>query len=92
MLPHTGACKMASNGYPHSADVSCRTKALAKILRATFRHALKKTELFTQVPRRFWRINWVIDIRGVGKGKTALKYLAPYNLSRDLGVFQPLSS
>lgn len=53
-------------------------KALAIIIRAKFRDALKKTVLFNDVPPQTWKKEWVIDICPVGKGKSALKYLAPY--------------
>jgi hypothetical protein len=53
-------------------------KALAEIFKAKFRDALKKTELFNQVPQKVWKRDWVVNIKPVGKGKTALKYLAPY--------------
>lgn len=55
-------------------------RAVAKIFRAKFREALKREapELFKEAPPAIWKTRWVVDIRPVGKGKTALKYLAPY--------------
>ncbi len=54
-------------------------KAVAKILRAKFRDALKKhPAVFTQVPKQVWRTDWVVNVKAVGKGESALKYLAPY--------------
>lgn len=53
-------------------------KALARIIRGIFRDALKKTDLFDSVPKDVWNTDWVVDIRPVGKGQSALKYLAPY--------------
>jgi len=65
---------------PVQRDYLMPHKALAKIFRAKFRDAIKKQapKLFTQIPPEVWLIDWVIDIRPVGTGKTALKYLAPY--------------
>jgi hypothetical protein len=55
------------------------SSAVASILRGKFRDALKKhPELFTQVPPKVWHTDWVVDIEPVGRGKSALKYLAPY--------------
>jgi hypothetical protein len=53
-------------------------KPLARLFRAKFRDALRKTELFAQVSLATWSQDWVVDCRPVGTGETALKYLAPY--------------
>jgi len=64
---------------PAQRDYLMPKKAVATILRGKFRDALKKTpELFNQVPKKVWRTDWVVDIEPVGKGRSALKYLAPY--------------
>ena len=53
-------------------------KPLARLFRAKFRDALRKTDLFAQVTPTIWSQDWVVDCRPVGSGETALKYLAPY--------------
>jgi len=53
-------------------------RPLSKLFRAKFREALKKTELFTEVPWSVWRNEWVVHSQAVGNGQAALKYLAPY--------------
>ncbi|MFZ5534577.1 MAG: IS91 family transposase [Patescibacteria group bacterium] len=53
-------------------------KALSKIFRGKFRHALQKTPLYPQVPSKVWQQDWVVHCKAVGNGGTALKYLAPY--------------
>ena len=53
-------------------------KALSPIFRAKFRDALKQTELFTQIPSRIWRKDWVVHSEPVGSGQQAFQYLAPY--------------
>jgi hypothetical protein len=78
IVPGGGLSRDGQKWLPAQRRYLMPHRALAKIFRAKFRHALKKTELITQVPDHVWRIKWVIDIRAVGKGKTALKYLAPY--------------
>ena len=52
--------------------------ALSRIFRAKFRDALKKADLFDQVPAEIWKRDWVVHCKSVGSGLPALKYLAPY--------------
>jgi hypothetical protein len=59
-------------------DFLVPVKALSPIFRAKFRDALKQTELFTQVPSRIWRKDWVVHSEPVGSGAQAFQYLAPY--------------
>jgi putative transposase/transposase-like zinc-binding protein len=35
-------------------------------------------QLFIQIPRGVWSLNWVADVQPVGSGEPALKYLAAY--------------
>jgi hypothetical protein len=53
-------------------------KPLAKLFRGKMRDGLRKEGLLQQIPDSVWRQPWVVDCRSVGKGDTALKYLAPY--------------
>jgi len=53
-------------------------KALSKLFRAKFRDTLKKTPLFSQVASTVWLKKWVVHSQPVGRGDTALRYLAPY--------------
>ena len=64
--------KMVKNDY------LMPVKALSKIFRAKFRDALKKTNLYDQVPSIVWNNKWVVHIEPVGSGVPAFKYLAPY--------------
>ena len=59
-------------------DFLVPVEALSPIFRAKFRDALKQTELFTQVPPRVWRKDWVVHSEPVGSGLQAFQYLAPY--------------
>lgn len=64
--------------------LSCKKKffvpvqSLSVIFRAKFRDALKKTDLFDEVPHCVWENDWVIHCKPVGSGEKALTYLAPY--------------
>jgi hypothetical protein len=51
---------------------------LSILFRGKFRAALKKTDLYEQVPERVWDKDWVVHCEAVGSGEAALKYLAPY--------------
>ena len=53
-------------------------RALSKLFRAAFRSALKKTDLYNQVPQKVWNKDWIVHCKPVGNGQAALKYLAPY--------------
>jgi hypothetical protein len=54
--------------------------ALAMRLRTRLKHALQQDhpQLFLQIPAPVWSIHWVADVQAVGRGESALKYLAPY--------------
>jgi hypothetical protein len=55
-----------------------RVEPLARLFRGKMRAGLRKAGLLAQVPPAAWRQDWVVDCRSVGRGQTALKYLAPY--------------
>jgi hypothetical protein len=59
-------------------DFLVHVKPLSKLFRAKFRDELSKTDLFGQVPAEVWSIKWGVHCQPVGRGETALKYLAPY--------------
>jgi len=54
------------------------------VLAARFRNRLRQwleaehQPLLKQIPARAWRIDWVVDVQPVGRGQTALRYLAAY--------------
>jgi hypothetical protein len=79
IVPGGGLSQDGKRWLPAQRDYLMPERALATIIRAKFRDALKKSpELFNQLPRKVWHTDWVVDIEPVGKGKAALKYLAPY--------------
>lgn len=79
IVPGGGISKDRQRWLPAQRNFLMPNRAVATILRAKFRDALKKhPEVFKQVPKKVWRTDWVVDIEPVGKGKSALKYLAPY--------------
>ena len=79
IVPGGGISTDGKRWLPPQRDYLMPERAVAKILRAKFRDALKKhPELFNQVPKKVWRTDWVVNIKAVGKGNKALEYMARY--------------
>lgn len=53
-------------------------KALSRIYRAQFRHAMKTAGLLDQIDSTVWSAGWNVDSKAVGDSETSLQYLAPY--------------
>lgn len=64
--------------YGRSRRFLLPVRALSKLFRATFRDALKKSDCFQQVPTAVWSQDWVVHCQPVGRGRRALRYLAPF--------------
>ena len=73
-----GICQKTNRWISCRHDYLMPQEALAKVFRAKFRDALKKVSPSFSVPRHVWKTDWVVDIRNVGSGELALRYLAPY--------------
>ena len=52
--------------------------ALAKVFRGKFRSKLSRHPIYREVPSSVWSTDWVVDIRPVGDGHAAFRYVAPY--------------
>ncbi|MCP4601715.1 MAG: transposase, partial [Proteobacteria bacterium] len=63
---------------PTKHDFLMPKRAAARIFKAKFSDGRKKLGLHSQVPSVVWQKKWGIDIKAVGRGKEALKYLTPY--------------
>jgi hypothetical protein len=54
------------------------------VLAARFRNRLRRAlqdehpELFKPIPAHAWHQNWIVDVQPVGRGQSALRYLAAY--------------
>ena len=77
LVPAGGVDKNA-NWIPARNAFLLPVKALAKVFRAKFRQALRKSDCYDDVPAKVWRQPWVVHCKAVGDGASALKYLAPY--------------
>lgn len=56
--------------FPHAAAI--------RIYKAKFADAMRTAELYDLIPAAAWNQKWVVDLKPVGNGQAALKYLAPY--------------
>ena len=63
---------------PSRADFFLPVKALSKRFRARLQALLRKSPLFSHIPKKIWSQDWVVHCLPVGDGQAALKYLAPY--------------
>lgn len=65
---------------PKRSDYFLPQAALAQRLRTRLKALLQREhrQLFVQIPRHVWTMDWVVDVLGVGRGEPALKYLAAY--------------
>ena len=52
--------------------------ALSRLIRGKFKDAMKKAELFQQIPKEVWSVDWVVHIKALPQCETAIKYVAPY--------------
>ena len=54
--------------------------ALALRFRTRLKHALQQDHptLYVQIPRAAWSLKWIVNVKWVGRGEPALKYLAAY--------------
>ena len=77
-LVPAGGLDQAGNWLPAGKSFLLPVKALAKIFRAMFRQALRKSACYGEIPAKVWRQPWVVHCKAVGDGGSALKYLAPY--------------
>jgi hypothetical protein len=78
LVPGGGLDEEDNRWRPARKDFLVHVRPLAILFRAKFRDALKKTNLFVQVPTAVWSQDWVVHCQPAGRGQAVLKYLAPY--------------
>jgi Putative transposase/Transposase zinc-binding domain len=78
LVPGGGLAADGRTWVSAKAGFLVHVKPLAILFRAKLRAALRQTNLWASIPAELWKVDWVIDCRPVGSGRTALKYLAPY--------------
>jgi len=78
LIPAGGLAADGQTWLPAQKNFLLPVKALSKIFRAKFLHALHKSPLANTIPSNVWEQEWVVHCKPVGNGRTAMKYLAPY--------------
>jgi hypothetical protein len=78
LVPGAGLAANGLDWLPTRDNFFLPVKALSKLFRASCQNILRKSPLFSQIPSKVWRIDWVVHCKAVGTGQTTLKYLAPY--------------
>jgi hypothetical protein len=78
LVPGGGLAADGRTWKTAKADFLVHVKPLAILFRAKLRAALRQTDLWASIPAELWKVDWVVDCRPVGSGRSALKYLAPY--------------
>ena len=73
-----GGLSPTGKWFPARTTFLMPVQALSVIFRAKFRDALKKTNLYPDVPKQVWQKDWVVHCQPVGPGQEAFQYLAPY--------------
>ncbi|MFL7869312.1 MAG: IS91 family transposase [Anaerolineales bacterium] len=78
LVPGGGVGIDGQSWLPARKNFFLPVKALSKLFRAAFQHALRKTALYTEIPGKVWQREWIVHCKPVGNGQAVLKYLAPY--------------
>lgn len=78
LVPAGGLSADRRTWLPARHNFLLPVKALSRIFRAKFQHALQKSNLANDIPATVWKQEWVVHCKPVGNGRTALQYLAPY--------------
>jgi len=78
IIPGGGLAPDGMTWRPAKHDYLMPKKAATIIFKAKFRDGLKKLGLHNHAPAAAWQKKWGMDIKPVGSGREALKYLTPY--------------
>jgi hypothetical protein len=78
LVPAGGLAADGSTWLAARKNFLLPVKALSRLFRGHLRQALHKTPGYAEVPAWVWAQEWVVHCKPVGRGQTALKYLAPY--------------
>ena len=78
LVPGGGLSTDGQNWRPARNNFFLPVHALSKVFRGKLQQALRRTDWYAQIPANVWQQEWVVHWEGVGSGRNALKYLAPY--------------
>jgi hypothetical protein len=78
LVPAGGWQDTENHWVPARHNFLLPVRALSKVFRGKLQRALHPTDCYTRIPASVWQQEWVVHCEGVGSGRHALKYLAPY--------------
>jgi hypothetical protein len=78
LVPGGGLSADGQRWRSSKAEFFVHVKPLSRLFRAKLRAALRESACYDEIAPEVWEQEWVVDCRGVGSGRRALKYLAPY--------------
>jgi hypothetical protein len=78
LVPGGGLSEDGQRWVASKAEFFVHVKPLSRLFRAKMRAALRESEIYDEIDVEAWEQEWVVDCRGVGSGRAALRYLAPY--------------
>ena len=78
LVPSGGLTANDQAWLPARHNFLVPVKALSRLFRAKFQAGLQQASLMTLPSDDTWQQEWVVHCQPVGRGQTALRYLAPY--------------
>lgn len=78
IVPGGALSKKDDRWHPSRIDFYLPVKAMSIIFKAKFGDAMKKNNLYTQIPSQVWKKNFNVNCQAVGGSGQSIKYLAPY--------------
>lgn len=78
IVPGGALSKKDHKWHPSRIDFYLPVKAMSIVFKAKFRDAMKKNNLYTQIPSQVWEKDFIVNSQAVGSSERSIKYLAPY--------------
>ena len=78
LVPAGGVAIDGKQWLPTRHNFLVPIKPLSRLFRAKFQAGLRKAQLASPLTVDAWNTEWVVHCQPVGRGQTALRYLAPY--------------
>ena len=78
IVPGGAFSRKDNQRHPSRHDFYLPVKALSRIFKAKFRDAMKKNNLYSQIPSTVWEQNFIVNCQAVGASERSIRYLAPY--------------
>ncbi len=78
VVPGGALSKSDDKWHPSRLNFYLPVKTMSVIFKAKFRDAMKKNNLYHQIPSQVWEKNFIVNSQAVGNSEQSVKYLAPY--------------